>query len=158
MKSMTVTLEERHIERLDELTDEEGRFDNRSEAVRELIDQDSDTERLKTENERLKNEKQKLIAQMEENQELKEYVGEDRRIRREERKRQKAPIWKRLYWTVLGEDDQNILKAANVKRLMPGKKYECEECGGEFPPSQVLHSDERTVCSDCMTVEDRIID
>lgn len=173
MESVTITLEERHIERLDELTGEDGRFSNRSEAVRGLIDQDSDIEELRVENERLKNEKQTLIAQREETQELKEYISDDQRIRREERKRQKAPIWKRIYWIAFGEGDQNILSAADVKgKLMPQKdenhddreEFECDRCGtGGFSLPEVRidnyrQDDEEVICPDCLTVEDRVID
>lgn len=39
------------------------------------------------------------------------------------------------------------------------EQYECDECGHEFPLTQVqiTNDGERTVCAGCQTVEDRII-
>lgn len=37
-------------------------------------------------------------------------------------------------------------------------EHVCDDCGDTFPLPQVMISGERTVCGDCVTVEDRIID
>jgi len=75
---------------------------NRSEAARELLRRGLDADAIETENERLQNHLQQLIAQREEHTELVEFVAEEKALQDDRRERQRAPVWRRAKWWVLG--------------------------------------------------------
>lgn len=111
MGSVSTRLDDETEEEIRETADE--RDESIAEVVRELIEKGREHDRLKAENERLKLEKQKLINQLENNQELVEYVSEERKMFKDQQERQNAPIWKKFYWAAFGRGDQNILSDEN---------------------------------------------
>ena len=82
---------------------------SKSDALRELLAQGTEYDRLQVENERLRSAQTQLIEQREENQELVEYVEHEKSLqeRREERERKReerrnAPAWRRAKWWLFG--------------------------------------------------------
>lgn len=100
MKSITVSIEEDHIETLDELSQDSGPCANRSEAMRMIISQHSDAQRLAEENERLQREKRQILDQREEHNELVEYVDREKSL---QERRIEAAIWERARWWLFGK-------------------------------------------------------
>lgn len=55
-------------------------------------------------------------------------------------------------------DTTTVVGDQLVVTVSPGEEtFECDECGDEYPLQSVLISDDRTVCGDCVSAEDRII-
>jgi Arc/MetJ-type ribon-helix-helix transcriptional regulator len=77
MEPVTVSIEESHIDLLDELSAEGGPCTNRSEAMRMIIDQYSEQTELAQEVERLTRERRQLLEQREEHDELVRYVADE---------------------------------------------------------------------------------
>ena len=111
MKRVTVSLEEEHIEAIDDFQDTHD-LDSTSEAVRRLLDSyeelradyeelHTDYEEAQNEVERLKNEKRLILEDRQEKQELVEYVEEERTA---EQRWREAGLTTRLRWKVFGMD------------------------------------------------------
>ena len=111
MKRVTVSLEEEHVETIDDFQ-EANDLDSTSEAVRRLLDAyedlqtdyedlHTDYEELQTEVERVKNEKRLILEEREEKNELVEYVEEERTV---EQRWREAGLATRLRWKVFGMD------------------------------------------------------
>ena len=125
MDRISVTLPSEMVSRLSDVVDES--YDNRSEAVRDLLEKGFEHEQritdleeeyeahitelkeqvnnLERETERLQNEKRLILEQREEHTELVEYVEEERDSNRRDRERRQAPAWRRAKWWLLGEPD-----------------------------------------------------
>jgi len=55
-------------------------------------------------------------------------------------------------------DSTTVLSDLMAVTVSPGEQmFECEECGDEYALQSVLISDDRIVCGECITAEDRII-
>ena len=111
MKRVTVSVEEEHVETIDDFQ-EANDLDSRSEAVRRLLDAYEDLqtdyedlhtqyEELQTDVERLRNEKRLILEDREEKQELVEYVEEERTV---EQRWREAGLTTRLRWKLFGMD------------------------------------------------------
>lgn len=100
MKSITVSIEEEQIEYLDELSQDDGPYDNRSEAIRDTIDQYPEIEQLKTETERLQREKQQILDQREEHAKLVEFAEQEKSL---QEWRIEANLIERAKWWILGK-------------------------------------------------------
>lgn len=108
MDRITVTLPEEMIARIDEAAGDSGRYDSRSEAVRELIRQGERLDEVERERDRLQEKLAAANSRADDVGELVEYVEHERAIRERERERRRAPIWERAKWWVFGEpDDQD---------------------------------------------------
>lgn len=111
MGSVSTRLDDETEQDIREIAEE--RDESIAAVVRSLIEKGRQHEQLKAENERLKQEKRKLIQQLDENQEMVEYLGEEQRLLKKREKRKNAPIWKRAKWWVFGDqttitdDDMN---------------------------------------------------
>lgn len=95
-------------ERIEAFADETGA--SKSDALRTLIEQGLETDRLRTENERLRNNLQTLIEDREthENTEtIVEYVEEERAIRDHEQRRQQASVLTRAKWWFTGMPEKD---------------------------------------------------
>lgn len=113
MDQITVRIQESTLEELEEEVDD-SRL-SRSEHIREVLesrhdhdehdcvpieeyqDLDSKHERLQTEVERVRDEKRKILAQREENQQLRKYAQQDKEWH-------EAALLQRLKWYVYGKD------------------------------------------------------
>lgn len=102
MESITVSIEEEHTEYLDELSQDDGPYNNRSEAIRDIIDQHPEIERLETETERLQREKQQILDQRKDLRELAEFAEQEKSL---QERRIEAPIWERAKWWLLGKNE-----------------------------------------------------
>jgi metal-responsive CopG/Arc/MetJ family transcriptional regulator len=78
--------------------------DNRSKAIRELLQRGINAADIERENDRLRAEKRTLINQREEHGELVEYVAEERTMQQRREERRDAPLWTRARWLVFGRD------------------------------------------------------
>jgi Arc/MetJ-type ribon-helix-helix transcriptional regulator len=103
MDRITVTLPTDMVDRIDDLAGDSGAYESRSEAVRTLIRQGERLEEVERERDRLREQLAARNARADDVGELVEYVEHERAIRREERRRRSAPVWKRAKWWVLGE-------------------------------------------------------
>lgn len=107
MDRISVTLPDEMITRLSEEVQES--YDNRSEAVRNLLQKGLEYEDcitdLERENERLRNEKRALIRHREERTDLVEYVEREKELNQQRQQRRQAPAWRRAKWWLLGEPD-----------------------------------------------------
>jgi DNA repair exonuclease SbcCD ATPase subunit len=111
MEKVTVSLEERHLTQLEEFVeDDETAADNRSEAVRELLDDvdrlrervddlEADVEAAEARADDLRRQLREANRRDDEVGEIVEYVQEERSV---EQRRREAPIWTRAKWKVLG--------------------------------------------------------
>jgi len=102
---LTITLPEDMNARIAELSGDEGPYESKSEAVRELIRQGERLEEVERERDRLEEKLAAANSRGDDVGELVEYVEHERTIREQERERRRAPIWKRAKWWVLGEPD-----------------------------------------------------
>ena len=111
MKRVTVSLEEEHVEAIDDFQ-EANDLDSTSEAVRRLLDAYEDLqadyenlhtecEELQTEVERVKNEKRLILQEREQKHELMEYVEEERTV---EQRWREAGLTTRVRWKLFGMD------------------------------------------------------
>jgi metal-responsive CopG/Arc/MetJ family transcriptional regulator len=79
---------------------------SRSDALRELLRRGTAYEDIQRDRDRLQNAQTQLIEHREENQELVEYVKEQRSIEREredrQRERESANIVRRTWWAIAG--------------------------------------------------------
>ena len=98
MEPVTVSLTEKQIALLEELSGDGGPCKNRSEAMRMIIDQYNETKELKKENERLQRQLIATNKRVEEHTELVEYVEEERSWR-------SAGLGTRLKWWMFGRDE-----------------------------------------------------
>lgn len=112
MKKISVSLEDRHVEALDDREADDD-ISSRSEALRAILDDyeslhteyedlRTEYEELQTELERVKNEKRLILEEREEKQELVKYVEDERTF---EQKWREAGLGKRLKWKLFGMDD-----------------------------------------------------
>ena len=102
MPRLTVTVDEDHAALIDELSNEDGQYASKSEAVRECIQAYERVDELEVENDRLRREKRAVIEQRDEHRELVEYVEGEKELQKMERERRNAPIWRRVRWLVFG--------------------------------------------------------
>jgi metal-responsive CopG/Arc/MetJ family transcriptional regulator len=114
MKKVSVSLEESHVEAIDDRQESEE-ISSRSEALRAILDgyeelqqeyEDLRTEYedLETELERVKNEKRLILEDREEKQELVKYVEDERTA---EQKWREAGLGTKLKWKVFGMDNDD---------------------------------------------------
>ena len=91
---------------VDELQSKEADIEGLERRNEELNKRLAEFNDIRDENQRLQNEKRALIQQRQENQELAEYVEQERSLQQEARQRQmekeSAPVWKRLEWFIFG--------------------------------------------------------
>ena len=115
MDKISVTLREDQVGQLSDLVGEE--YDDRSKAVRDLLDRGFEYEDLKRECEQAEARVEDLRRQLQQTNagerdvdELVAYVEEERTIqqRREDReqRRQSAPAWRRAKWWLFGRPDE----------------------------------------------------
>ena len=88
------------IDALDEEADE--RDVTRADMIRDAIDSRSEVDELRREVDRLRAELRATNARQDDVGELVAYVDEERELRRRERERRDAPIWRRGWWYVFG--------------------------------------------------------
>lgn len=114
MKKISVTLREDQVGRLSDLVGEE--YDDRSKAVRDLLDRGFEHEELAQELKQAEARVEDLRRQLQEANagerdvdEIVAYVEEERALQREERERREqrrsAPAWTRAKWWLLGTPD-----------------------------------------------------
>lgn len=96
MPRLTVTITDEQAEWLEEISKEEGEYESKSEAVRNLIQAGERAAELETEIERLRNEKRTLVQQHKEHTDLVEYVSDELSYR-------EAPLSTRLRWFLFGK-------------------------------------------------------
>lgn len=92
---ISVTLESEQVGEIEDLVGEE--YENRSEAIRDLLDKGLGYEDLVRKAERLEREKAQILDQREEHTELVEYVEGEKSWREQ-------PLSVRLRWWVFGQD------------------------------------------------------
>lgn len=97
MPRLTVTLDEDQIELIEQKSGDDGEYESKSEAVRNLIRDGERVEELEQKCDRLEREKAKILEQREENQTLVRYAETERAYR-------EAPLRDRLRWFVFGRD------------------------------------------------------
>jgi Arc/MetJ-type ribon-helix-helix transcriptional regulator len=123
MPRITVSISDEQDAMLDDLSGASNPYPSKSAAVRAFLDGDEGVQRsdavsderdelaervtkIEQENERLHRERRQLLEQREENQELVAYAEEQRSIERRradrEERRERAPVWRRAKWWVLG--------------------------------------------------------
>ena len=102
MEPVTVSIEESHIDLLDELSTEGGPCTNRSEAMRMIIEQYNEQSDLAQEVERLNRERRQLLEQREEHDELVRYVDDERRLQRRREERQQQHALRRAWRWLVG--------------------------------------------------------
>lgn len=113
MKKVSVSVADRHIDRLEE-RQENGEAESRSEALRELLDEydtvRTECDRLRTEYEELRTECDRLQDQLaavnsrhDDVTELVEYVELERTL---EQRRAQAGVFTRAKWWVFGMDGE----------------------------------------------------
>jgi len=97
-------------ERIEAFSDEIG--STKSDALRQLVEQGLETDRLRQENERLRNNVQTLVEDRDERENIENivaYVEDEQRLRRQREQRRKrrrtASIIKRWWWDIVGEPD-----------------------------------------------------
>ena len=111
MDKISVTLREDQVGRLSDLVGE--KYDDRSKAVRDLLDRGFEHEELAQELKQAEARVEDLRRQLQEANagardvdEIVTYVEEERQLQREEferrRERESAPIWTRLNWLIFG--------------------------------------------------------
>lgn len=115
MDKISVTLPSETIVRLSNVVDES--YDNRSEAVRDLVQKGFEYDELERENRRLQRQLAATNRRVDEHKQLQEYVEgqqelERRRARREER-RAHAGILTKTKWALMGMPRKNEQDAAN---------------------------------------------
>jgi Arc/MetJ-type ribon-helix-helix transcriptional regulator len=112
MQQITVKLPEDTAESLSNVA--ESQFDdNRSEAIRELLqrgieyeDLEDDLEQAHARIEDLRRQLQATNAREEDIGEVVEYVEEERGIQRRREERSQAPAWRRAWWWVVGTPER----------------------------------------------------
>lgn len=92
---ISVTLESDQVGEIEELVGET--YENRSEAVRDLLEKGLRYEDIEQRAERLEREKAQILDQRDENQTLARYAETERAYR-------EAPLADRLRWFVFGRD------------------------------------------------------
>lgn len=109
-EKISITLNPTQVRAISDRVGDE--YDNRSEAVRALIDRGVAYEDLQEEYEDLEarhDDVQRQLAAVNSRQEdvseLVEYVQEERSLAQEQRQRRDAPVWRRARWWILGRDE-----------------------------------------------------
>jgi len=106
MDKISVTLREEQVAHLSDLVGEE--YDDRSKAVRDLLDRGFEYGDLADENDRLRRQLEAVNSRAENLDELAEYVERERELQVEERERrrerERAPIWRRVRWVIFGRE------------------------------------------------------
>lgn len=100
---ITVTLPEDMADRIAELSGDEGPYESKSEAVRNLIRQGEQYDDVAQERDRLEEKVAAANTRADDVGEIVEYVERERAVRERERERRRAPIWERARWWILGE-------------------------------------------------------
>lgn len=98
MPRLTITLTEEQAEKVAELSSDDGPYESKSEAVRNLIQAGERVGDLEEKVERLDREKRIILEQREENQELVRYAETERAYR-------EAGLPTRLRWFLFGRQD-----------------------------------------------------
>jgi len=101
MQSVTIRLEKETIEEID---DEAEEYKNRSEYLREVIEDRHKLRDLRRENQRLQNQIRTLIQDREEKTELVEYVEEEKTELEKRKEIKKKPAWRRAKTWLLGRE------------------------------------------------------
>lgn len=104
MPRLTVSVDDDDAKMIEEISDDDGPYESKSEAMRACIHSYEQVEKLEQENERLRNEKRAMIEQRNNHKELVTYVEGERKLQKMERERRNAPIWKRIKWIVFGRE------------------------------------------------------
>ena len=113
MDRISITLPEKHLKRLDELSGENKPYDSRSEAIREIIreydhlqdrvsDLEDDVSALKAERDDLRRQLREVNSRNDDVDELMEYIREEKSLQQEERERRNAPVWMRAKFWIFG--------------------------------------------------------
>jgi len=95
---ISVVLDSDQVGRLDDLVGDS--YDNRSEAVREVLSRGFEYDSLAAERDDLRRQLSAANARYEDHKELVEYVEEERSLRKQQAE---APIWRRAKWWVFGQ-------------------------------------------------------
>lgn len=103
MHRLTVRLPDDMADRIAELSGDEGPYDSKSEAVRELIRQGERLAEVERERDRLRDQLAATNSRADDVGELVEYIERERALREQEQERRQAPVWKRAAWWVFGE-------------------------------------------------------
>jgi len=107
MHRLTVRLPDDMADRIAELSGDEGPYDSKSEAVRELIRQGERLEEVERERDRLRERLAARNAREDNVGEIVEYVERERALQEQQARRRQAPIWERAKWWVFGEPDDD---------------------------------------------------
>lgn len=99
MDKISVTLESDQVGELSDLVGA-GEYENRSEAVRDLLSKGLEYDELKRERDELQEQLRARNGREEEVTDLATYVQEEREWR-------SAPIWKRAKWWVVGKSQES---------------------------------------------------
>ena len=110
MPRLTITIDDDQSELLDELTQEGGKYESKSAAVRDFIQAGKERHELQNELERKKDRIQTLEEQLERRHDLKNEIqelpdkvrGEPSYSERRQRKLDQASLGQRLKWKVTG--------------------------------------------------------
>ena len=110
MPQVSARVDEDLNERIEAFSDEIG--STKSDALRQLVEQGLETDRLRQENERLRNNVQTLVEDRDERENIESivaYVEDEQRLRRQREQRRErrrtASIIKRWWWEIVGEPD-----------------------------------------------------
>ena len=96
MENISVTLRSEQVRQLSDLVGDE--YDDRSKAVRALLDRGLEYDDVAAERDRLREQLAATNARAEDMGELVEYVERERELQRRERERRDAPAWRRAKW------------------------------------------------------------
>ena len=103
MHRLTVRLPDDMADRIADLAGENGPYESKSEAVRELIRQGEQLPEVQQERDRLRDQLAATNSRADDIGELVTYVKQERALRERDRDRQQAPVWQRAKWWLFGE-------------------------------------------------------
>jgi Arc/MetJ-type ribon-helix-helix transcriptional regulator len=101
MPRLTVSLPDDRAERVQEMVDS-GVVNSKSAAVNELISRGERLPEVERERDRLREQLAAVNSRADDMDALAEYVERERQLAREQRERQRAPLWRRVRWFVFG--------------------------------------------------------
>lgn len=99
---LTITIPDGLDERLAELSGDDGPYESKADAVRELTRAGERLPEVERERDQLREQLAATNARAEDVSDLVEYVEAERELQRRERERRDAPAWKRAKWWLFG--------------------------------------------------------
>jgi Arc/MetJ-type ribon-helix-helix transcriptional regulator len=99
---LTITIPDDLDDRLAELSDKDGPYESKANAVRELTRRGERLPEVERERDQLRDQLAAVNARQDDVGELVEYVEREKALQQRERERRDAPAWRRAKWWLLG--------------------------------------------------------